>query len=857
MIRTGEPIVSLEEREVWPDGHETWASTTKMPFRDREGTIIGTFGISRDITQRKREEEELRNAKEAAEDASRVLDSILKNLADGVIVADETGRFIHFNQVAERLLGIGATNVGMEQWSSRYGVFRPDRVTPYPANELPLARAMRGEEVADVETFIRNPQRPEGRWLSVNGRPLRDDDGNLRGGVVVFRDVTERKRAEEELRHANELAIAASRAKSEFLANMSHEIRTPMNAIIGMAELLADSELAPEQRDYLDMVQKSADALLTLINDILDFSKIEAGRLDLDNVAFGLRATLGDTLDTLSLRAHQKGLELAYHVGPHVPDGLIGDPVRLRQVVMNLVGNAVKFTEQGEVVVDVSGGPAVGESGETTDVDLHFQVRDTGIGIPPDKQAAVFAPFTQADSSTTRRYGGTGLGLTISTRLVQLMGGHIWLESEVGRGSTFHFTARFATSAVPVTSRTPPEIAKLRGLRVLIVDDNATNRQILDETLANWDLQPVVADGGRQALAALESARATAMPFDLILLDAQMPVMDGFTLAEHIRDLPGSASVTILMLTSGGQPGDAARCKELGFAAYLTKPVKQADLWRALVRALDSGPIEAPARQVVSRPSPTRRLRILLAEDNPMNQKLAVRLLEKQGHSVIVAGNGRQAVDVLFGPSAVPCDAVLMDVQMPEMDGLEATTAIRERERICGGHIPIVAMTAHAMKGDQERCLAAGMDGYVSKPIKPEALFAILAELTAQPELKNAPTIQSVLNWGEALGHVRGDVELLRELSAIFLQEWPGWLTAIRDGVRGQDLDLVRRTAHTVKGTLGTFAATDLHAIAQELETLALAGELATVTELAERLERGMLAILPAFSAFASGGPIN
>jgi two-component system, sensor histidine kinase and response regulator len=858
VIRTGNPIVGAEEKELWADGHVTWASTTKMPLRNRAGQIIGTFGISRDITKQKVEEAELRKAKEVAEDTHRLLGSILQNMADGVVVADETGRFVLFNAVAERLLGIGAENVGVENWPALYGVFLPDRVTPCPADQLPLVRAMRGEAANEMEIFVRNANRPEGIWLSVNGRPLRDDVGTLRGGIVVFRDVTERKRAEEELRQANETALAASRAKSDFLANMSHEIRTPMNAIIGMAELLADTELAPEQRDYLEMVQKSADSLMSVINDILDFSKIEAGRLDLEQVEFGLRASLGDALDTLSLRAHQKGLELAYHVSPHVPDVLVGDPVRLRQVVMNLVGNAVKFTEQGEVVVDVSGGPAVGEANDPPDIVLHFQVRDTGIGIPPEKQTAVFAPFTQADSSTTRRYGGTGLGLTISTRLVQLMNGRIWLDSEIGRGSTFHFTARFGKGVESAGLRPAPEAAKLRGLRVLIVDDNATNRLILEETVSSWDMRPTAVDGGTAALAALDAARHADAGFDLVLLDAQMPGMDGFTLAERIRERPGTIGVTILMLTSGGQPGDAARCKELGFAGYLTKPVKQADLWRALIRGLDAGRVELPTRTAASRTMPARPLRILLAEDNPMNQKLAVKLLQRQGHAITVASNGREAVETLFHRQESPFDVVLMDVQMPEMDGFEATTAIRERERGTGAHVPIIAMTAHAMKGDQERCLAAGMDGYVSKPIKPDSLFATLAELTPGSACESADGLKSLVDWNAALGHVRGDVDLLRELATIFLEEWPGWIAAVRDGVHGHDLEQVCRTAHTIKGSLGTFAATSAHAAAEQIEQAAREKRSDVVNAAHGSLEREMACLLPALKAFCNGAtPMN
>jgi PAS domain S-box-containing protein len=853
VMRTGQPVVGSEEREQWADGRVAWASTTKMALRDRSGAIAGTFGLSRDITHLKTVEQELRQAKERTEEVNQALDSILKSLADGVIVADETGKFLHFNEVAEQILGIGAVDAGVEEWSERYGVFRADGVTPFPPAELPLARAMRGEVVTDAELFIRNARKPDGVWISVNGRPLCDASGARRGGVVVFRDVTGRKRAEAELQRAKSAAESANRAKSEFLANMSHEIRTPMNAIIGMAELLADTELTPDQRDYLDMVRRSADALLGLINDILDFSKIEAGKLDLEEVDFALRDALADTLTTLSLRAYQKGLELAYHVAPDVPDDLAGDPNRLRQVVMNLVGNAIKFTEQGEVVVEVERIP-----GGANGIELHFAVRDTGIGIPPEKQAAVFEAFTQADSSTTRRYGGTGLGLAISTRLVHLTGGRIWLESEYGKGSTFHFTARLREGQTPKPGRSEEDAVRLAGRRVLVVDDNETNRRVFQETLGQWCIAAELADGAAAALAILD--RANGEPFSFVLLDAHMPGTDGFELARLIRARPDSAGLRILMLTSGGQPGDAAKCQELGFAAYLTKPVKQADLWRALIRALDASPAPAmPAKTEPKRPA-TRPLRILLAEDNPMNQKLAVRLLEKQGHTVVVANNGREALEAMYGERAVgPFDAILMDVQMPEMDGLEAAAEIRRRECAAGGHVPMIAMTAHAMKGDESRCLTAGMDAYVPKPVKPDALFAVLERLVPVAT-ESAPTIEPgalvrLTNWPEALAHVRGDVDLLRELAAIFVDEWPRWHAALREGMANNDAGLVQRTAHTVKGSLGTFAAGVAHAAAWELEKRAAGGNLTEGPAALDRLDREISNLIPPLTAFARGGP--
>jgi PAS domain S-box-containing protein len=842
------PSYELEHRLRHKNGTYRWILARGAALRDPEGRPHRMSGSHTDVTDRKAAEEELRRAKEAAEESHRVLDSILKSMADGVVVADETGKFIHFNAVAERILGLGAVDAGVDEWSERYGVFQPDGVTRYPASELPLARAMRGEETTDSELFIRNVRKPDGIWISVNARPLVDHRGAIRGGLTVFRDITERKKAEGDLRRAKAAAESANTAKSEFLANMSHEIRTPMNAIIGMAELLADTELAPDQRDYLDMVRKSADALLGLINDILDFSKIEAGKLDLEEIDFALRDALADTLTTLSLRAYQKGLELAYHVASEVPDDLAGDPNRLRQIVMNLVGNAIKFTEAGEVVVEVDRVPA----GSNNEISLHFAVRDTGIGIPLEKQAAVFDAFTQADSSTTRKYGGTGLGLAISTRLVRLMGGRIWVESEIGRGSTFHFTARFRPGRMITPSRAAEDVVRLADRRVLVVDDNETNRRIFEETLTQWGMRVELAEGAAAALAVLD--RVGADPFTFILLDAHMPETDGFELAQRIRSRADSAGLKILMLTSGGQPGDAARCQELGFAAYLTKPVKQADLWRALVRAIDSSSAAARPGAAPRPKMSTRPLRVLLAEDNPINQKLAVRLLEKHGHTVAVTNNGREAVEALFGNRLGPFDVVLMDVQMPVMDGLEATAEVRRREAAPGRHTPIVAMTAHAMKGDETRCLAAGMDAYVSKPVKPEALFDVLDRLFPAAAAESESLVR-LTNWDEALNHVGGDVDLLRELAAAFADEWPRWHSTLRDGLAAGNAGLVQRIAHTIKGSLGTFAALAAHAAAWELESRAASGKLADGPAVLERLEREVATLLPPLIAFGRGGP--
>lgn len=812
---------TIEEFQT-PSGERRFTHVMKTPSYNAAGELTGILGVFSDVTDRMRIEN-------ALEQERYLLDNLMQGSPDNIYFKEADGRYLRINPA--KAASSGLKSPGEAIGKSDADFFGPDHQRAAMADEQRIMQT--GEPLIGKEE--RNVY-PDGqvRWMSTTKMPLRDRQGNIVGTFGVSRDITALKVAQEALAEAAATADAANRAKSDFLANMSHEIRTPLNAVLGMTELVLDTPLTPVQRDYLKLVQESGESLLTVINDILDFSKIEAGKLGIEQMPFEIREFLGDTLKSMGLRAHRKGLELIAEFAPAVPTMLVGDPHRLRQVLVNLVGNAIKFTEQGEILLQVTPEP----DGDGN-VMLHFRVADTGIGIPAEKFGSIFEAFEQADQSTTRKFGGTGLGLAISARLVALMGGRIWVESEIGHGSTFHFTMRFQACEAGV--RQPPASPDLlQGLRVLIVDDNSTNRRILAEMLASWGMVPVLVCDADAALAELKQP-AGGQEYGLVLTDVHMPGQSGFDLVRRARESGVYSRGVVVMLTSGDRSEDVETCRDLGVSTYLIKPIKQSELFNAILQALGAAHHEqwASATAANAREA-SRSLNVLLAEDSMINQKLAVGLLERWGHRVTVANDGREAVTRTQHQSF---DVILMDIQMPELDGLDATREIRLQEAATGAHTPIIAMTAHALQGDRERCLAVGMDDYLTKPIRFEQLFDRLERLVpltpplpadavtspVVPASVSSPCVDTsnpgLVDWKRALAASAGDRELLNDVARAFLEECPKLLRQAESEFQSADWKGLQRTMHTLKNAFATFGVKTGQSQANDIERGCRAGD--------------------------------
>ncbi|QDT66770.1 response regulator [Calycomorphotria hydatis] len=830
----GELATSLNEMAIRLS--DSYRSLQGSINQQNEELFLKNEQLVTEIEQRKRFEEEL-------QDQQQLYASLVDNLPANLIRKDLAGRFTFINRTFSELLGVSP---GQVIGKNDYDFFPRDQANKYRRDDHTVLET--GQLLHDIEE---NKIGHEIRFLEVIKTPVHDAAGAIVGTQAIFWDVTDRHRLELAMLRAKEDAEAANRAKSDFLANMSHEIRTPMNAVIGMAELVLDTELNSTQREYLSTLSESAESLLVIINEILDFSKIEAGQVELDEQPFSLREMVGDALKTLALRAHNKDLELAWHVQPEVRDERIGDAARLRQVIVNLVGNAIKFTNEGEVVVDI---------GEEEGGQLHFFVRDTGIGIPSEKLESIFDAFTQADMSTTRQFGGTGLGLSISKQLIHLMGGRMWVESEVNSGSEFHFNVPLKIASDEQIR--DAELGRLQlhmgGTRALVVDDSATNRQILQEMLSTAGLTVDTAGSANEGLEILKNGQSDE-PIKLLVTDLQMPRKDGFEFVEEVRELQDFSDVTVLMLSSGHPSGEVERCKELGIAALFAKPVKQSELLNGISIALGQKLREQETQAISSERKGIPPLRILLAEDVIANQKLAMGLLGKWGHQVAIASDGQEAVQKWNDGEF---DVILMDINMPHLDGLEATREIRRKESQTGQHIPIIAMTAHAMKGDREKCLAAGVDDYVAKPIRHAELYRALHALFSEQQVTKTENAMPVTNgepvntltesaaeaaqacynsdmmkirWEDVLADLADDQELLCSVLEATLLECPQFTEKLDESAANEDFVAVAKAAHAIKGTLRIFKVDEAVKLLEQIEFAGKAEDIGTVRE---RLEQ-------------------
>ena len=855
------------DRREWTyvrkDGSQFPVSLVVTAVRNTVGDVTGFLGLAEDITERKNSEERFRAMVEAAPTA--------------MLVVNVSGDIVLINRQVEELFGYQR----QELIGRSVEVLMPERFrAEHPALRQQFFRNSVPRDLeADLKLFA---VRKDGFEfpVKVGLSPIESAEGQVM--ICGVMDMSDQQRTLDAIQQAKDAAEASNRAKSSFLANMSHEIRTPMNGIIGMAQLLSQTDLRSHQRDYLATVEESAHILLRLLNDILDFSKIEAGKLELECQDFRISECVARASQMLALRAAEKGLEMACRVSPEIPDHLRGDCGRLQQVLVNLLSNAVKFTDAGEVLLDVNVDSITPDT-----VCLHFTVRDTGIGIPADKQGRIFRPFEQAEESTTRRFGGTGLGLTISGQLVEMMQGRIWVESEFGCGSTFHFTAQFKIS-LDQHQHAPTELTKLKNLRVLVVDDNHTNRRILSEMLQYWQMQPIVADSAAAARRALQNADMQGRPVRLILLDHHMPGEDGFQFAESVCENLKQNQCPVMMISSGSTPVDAEQWQKYGISRFMTKPVIAAELLNEMLHLFGQFTTVVPQAAAAASDCLIQPRRILLVEDNEINRRVALGLLHARGHQVVVAENGKVAVDTF---DAHEFDVILMDMQMPVMDGYEATASIRNRERQTGGHIPIVAMTAEALKGDRERCLEAGMDDYVAKPIVAAEMYQAIEQFPAVCLASDGGHLKAARDGSSRTEHAsdlpdRVDLDtslhipseaVAAEISALPKIDWKGvkellacgidelhafvelvekeiasQLAEVRSALVARDSKLLRRSAHSLKGSVNYFGDEELFQAAFALERSGREESFEGTAEQLATLEREVARFL---AALAIGPP--